>query len=94
MYVYKSDHENEKITKYLPPLPRVVVLQVEETKFTPVVFSTSGGIGGKADKLIRLIAERMSAKRQKRGDSYISVVSLLRRKIRFYLLKTCIIALH
>ena len=80
-----TSHENEKQTEYL-----LRVLHVEAT-FTPAVFSTSGGIGKEADKLIRRMAERMSAKR---GETYSSVVSFLRRRFRFDLLKTCIIALR
>ena len=57
-----TSHENEKRTEYLPR-----VLQVEKATFTPAVFSTSGGIGKEADKLIRRMAERMSAKR---GETY------------------------
>ena len=57
-------HTNEKKTEYLPR-----VLQVEKATFTPAVFSTSGGIGKEADKLIRRMAERMSAKR---GETYSS----------------------
>ena len=78
-------NENEKKTEYLPR-----VLQVEKATFTPAVFSTSGGIGKEADKLIRRMAERMSAKR---GETYSSVVSFLRRRF-IILLKTCIIALR
>ena len=81
-----TSHENEKKTEYLPR-----VLQVEKATFTPAVLSTSGGIGKEADKLIRRMAERMSAKR---GETYSSVVSFLRRRFRFDLLKTCIIALR
>ena len=81
-----TSHENEKKTEYLPR-----VLQVEKATFTPAVFSTSGGIGKEADKLIRRMAECMSAKR---GETYSSVVSFLRRRFRFDLLKTCIIALR
>ena len=81
-----TSHENEKKTEYLPR-----VLQVEKATFTPAVFSTSGGIGKEADKLIRRMAERMSAKR---GETYSSVVSFLRRRFRFDQLKTCIIALR
>ena len=85
-----TSHENEKKTEYLPR-----VLQVDKATFTAAVFSTSGGIGrgggGGADKLIRRLAERMSAKR---GDIYSSVVRFLRRRFRLDLLKKCIIALR
>ena len=45
-------------------------------------------IGREAD---RRMAKRISAKR---GDAYSSVVSFLRRRFRFDLLTTCIIALR
>ena len=66
---------------------------MEKATFTPAVFSTSGVLvtGKEADKLIRRMAERKSAKR---GETYSSVVSFLRRRFRFDLLKTCIIALR
>ena len=78
--------EDEKKQGYLPR-----VLQVEKGAFTPAVFSTSGGMGKEADRLLRLIAERMSIKR---GENYSSVVSFLRRRFRFDLLKTCVIAMR
>ena len=59
--------------------------------FTPAVFSTSGGMGKEADRLLRRMAERMSIKR---GENYSSVVSFLRRRFRFDLLKTCVIAMR
>ena len=57
-------------------------LQVEKGTFTPAVFSTIstfGGMGKEADRLLRLMAER---------------VSFLRRRFRFDLLKTCVIAMR
>ena len=73
-------------------LPRV--LQVEKGTFTPAVFITSGGMGKEADRLLRYIrrmAKRMSIKR---GENYSSVVSFLRRRFRFDLLKTCVIEMR
>ena len=64
--MYKS-HEEEKKQGYLPR-----VLQVEKGTFTPAVFSTSGGMGKEADRLLRRMAERMSIKR---GENYSSVVT-------------------
>ena len=67
--MYKS-HEEEKKQGYLPR-----VLQVEKGTFTPTVFSTSGGMGKEADRLLRRKAERMSIKR---GETYSSVMIFLR----------------
>ena len=84
--MYKS-HEEEKKQGYLPQ-----VLQVEKGTFTrAAVFSTSGGMGKEADRLLRRMAERMSIKR---GENYSSVVIFLRRRFRFDLLKTCVIAMR
>ena len=84
--MYKS-HEEEKKQGYLPR-----VLQVEKGTFTrAAVFSTSGGMEKEADRLLCRMAERMSIKR---GENYSSVVSFLRRRFRFDLLKTCVIAMR
>ena len=83
MYV---SHENQKKAEY-----NSRVIQIEKGTFTPLVFSTSGGMGKEADKFIRRVAERMS---WKRGEKYSSVVSFLRRRYRFDVLKTCIISLR
>ena len=55
------------------------------------IFSTSGGMGKEADRLLRQMAERMSIKR---GENYSSVVSFLRRRFSFDLLNTCVIAMR
>ena len=85
----EKSHEEEKKQGYLPR-----VLQVEKGTFTPAVFSTSGGMGKEADRLLRrmAMAERMSI--IKRGENYSSVVSFLRRRFGFGLLKTCVIAMR
>ena len=53
------------------------------------------GVWGKrlieANRLLRRMAKRMSIKR---GENYSSVVSFLRRRFRFDLLKTCVIAMR
>ena len=84
-FMYKS-HEEEKKQGYLPR-----VLLVEKGTFTPGVFGTSGGMGKEADRLLRRMAERISIKK---GENYSSVVGFLRRRFRFDLLKTCVIAMR
>ena len=83
--MYKS-HEEEKKQGYL-----LRVLQVGKETFARAVFSTSGSMGKEADRLLQRTAERMSIKR---GENYSSVVSFLRRRFRFDLLKTCVIAMR
>ena len=82
-----TSHENEKKTEYLPRVLQVekAMQRLHQQSSAP---QESGGIGKEADKVIRRMAERMSAKR---GETYSSEVSFLRRRFRFDLLKTCII---
>ena len=70
---------------------RVTRIAGGEGTLTPVVLSTSRGMGKEAERLIRQMAERMCIK--KRGN-YSSVVSFLSRRSNFYLLKTCVIAMR
>ena len=83
--MYKK-HEQEKKRAY-----NQRVIQVERGSFTPMVFSTSGGMGPEADKILKHIALKMS---WKRNEQYSNVISFLRRRYRFDLLKTCVIALR
>ena len=84
--MYKN-HEEQKKREYLPR-----VMQVEKASgFIPVVMSTSGGVGREADSLIRRIADKIALKRK---EKYCDVVAFIRRRVRFDLLKTCVISLR
>ena len=83
--MYKS-HTDKKKQGHL-----LRVLQVEKGTFTSAVLSTSGGMGKEADRLLQRMAEQMSIKR---CENYSSVVSFLRRRFCFDLLKTCVIAMR
>ncbi len=67
------------------------VIEVEKGVFTPVVFSTSGGMGNEAKNLFKRIAEKMAAKT---GQRYSETITFIRKRIRFDLLKTTVIALR
>ena len=58
---------------------------------TAAVMSTSGGMGKDMDKLVRQVATKLSVKR---GERYSGTVGFVRRRIRFDLLRTCVIALR
>ena len=79
-------HENLKKIAYNDR-----VLQIEKGVFTPVVFSTAGGMGKEAQSLIQRIAERCA---RKCGQRYSDTISHIRRRLRFDLLRTTIIALR
>ena len=81
-----NSHEEEKKKEYGPR-----VLQVEKATMTAAVMSTSGGLSKECDKLVRQIAMKLSLKR---GERYSDVVGFIRRRLRFDLLRTCVIALR
>ena len=67
------------------------VVNVERGTFTPLVFSTTGGMGCEAATFFKRLAEKMMYRRQQR---YSDIISFIRRRVRFDLLKTCLIALR
>ena len=67
------------------------VIQVEKGVFTPFVFSTSGGMGEEAQKLTKRLAEKYALKSEQK---YSETISFIRKRLRFDLLKTTIIALR
>ena len=79
-------HEMEKKRKY-----NARVINIEKATFTPLVFSTSGGMGPEAMVFYKRIAENIANKTLQR---YCDVVSFIRRRLRFDLLKTCLISLR
>ena len=79
-------HEDEKKREYLPR-----ARDVDMSAMIPAVLSTSGGMGRECDKLVKRIAEKLS---MKRGERYSDTVSFIRRRIRFDLLRTCVISLR
>ena len=79
-------HEREKKNKY-----NARVLQVDKASFTPLVFSTTGGMGGEADRFFKHLAQKIS---NKGGQRYSDVIAFIRRRLRFDLLKTCLISLR
>ena len=86
LYQMYRSHENEKKRKY-----NARVLQVEKASFTPLVFSTTGGMGSEADRFFKHLATKMS---NKSGQRYSDTVAFIRRRLRFDLLKTCLISLR
>jgi hypothetical protein len=83
MYAY---HENSKKREY-----NGRVMQVEKGVFSPLVFSTSGGMGKEAGKVYNRIAQKMA---YTKGQKYHDTISYIRKRLRFDLLKTTIISLR
>jgi hypothetical protein len=79
-------HEEEKKTKYLQR-----IIQVEKANFSPFVMSTTGGIAPEATAFLKKLAQKLSAKL---NQSYPNIMGYLRRKLRFELLKTTLMAVR
>ena len=58
---------------------------------TAAVMRTSGGLSRECDKLVKQIAMKLSLKR---GERYSDLVGLIKRRLRFDLLRTYVIALR
>ena len=81
-----SKHENEKKKFYGER-----VLQVEKGSFTPLVFTTSGGMGPECTKFNKRLAELISLKT---GERYALVMNHIRVRLRFALLRSTLIAVR
>ena len=78
-----TQHEQQKNREY-----NARTLEIEKGMFTLHVFSCSGRASVEATKFIKQLARKLSNKCQER---YSSVVSFLRRSLRFDILRTCVI---
>ena len=83
--MYKR-HESEKKRAYGSR-----VLEVEKGTFTPLVFSTTGGMGEEAAAFNKRLASLLS---EKKGNSYSDTISFIRRRLRFCILKTTLVAIR
>ena len=64
---------------------------MEKSSFTPLVFTTTGGMGPECQTLNKKLAELISIKR---NETYSQVMMHVRTRLRFALLKTTIVALR
>ena len=67
------------------------ILQVEKGTFTPLVFSCTGGMAPEAERFVKELALKISLKR---GEAYSQTVHFIRRRIRFEILRSCVISLR
>ena len=78
-------HEIENKNKYNDR-----ILQVEKATFTPLVISTTGGMGSEQWNQ----PGSSNAQPKKSGQTHSDTVAFIRRRLRFDLLKTCVISLR
>ena len=79
-------HEKEKMRKYASR-----VLTVEKGSFTPLVYTTFGGWGPQATRYHRRLAEKIS---KKRNEDYSKIMSYMRTRVRFSLLRSVLVAVR
>ena len=83
--VYK-EHESEKKRQYNDR-----VINVERGTFTPLIFSTFGGMGKECDAFHKRIAQMFAIKRD---EKYGQVMNYIRTRLSFALLKSILVSLR
>ena len=83
--VYKQN-ENEKKNLY-----NERILNVEKCSFTPLVFTTSGGMGPECQKLNKRLGEKIAMKTK---EQYSIVMKHIRTKLCFALLKSILVGIR
>jgi len=79
-------HENEKKRQYMNR-----VLQVEKGSFTPLVFTTTGGMAPESTRFIKRIAEKLS---QKTKESYSRIMNNIRTRLSFDIMRSVLVAIR
>ena len=79
-------HENEKKRQY-----NERVIQIEKGSFTPIVGTTFGGMGKEADRHHKRIAFLIA---EKKNEDYADVISYVRTRLRFSILKSILTAIR
>ena len=82
-------HENDKKRKY-----NRRIIEIEQGHFTPLILSTSGGMGPECAIFIKLLAKKIAQKKNQDQADVIRVVRVLKTEIRFAVLKATLIAIR
>ena len=83
--IYRQ-HETEKKRQYASR-----VLEVEQATFTPLVFSTTGGMAAECKRYHSRLAELLATKK---GESYATTMSWIRARVSFALLGSALLCLR
>ena len=67
------------------------MLNVERGSFTPIIFTTTGGVGPEAQRHHKRIAQLIALKRK---DEYSSIIQYIRTRLRFNLLRSILVAIR
>ena len=80
------EHENQKKRSYNDR-----IINVERATFTPLVFTTTGGMGPECYRMNKRLAELIS---EKKGGKYSDVMQYIRTRLRFALLRCTLVAIQ
>ena len=80
------EHENQKKRSYNDR-----IINVERATFTPLVFTTTGGMGPECYRMNKRLAELIS---EKKGEKYSDVMQYIRTRLRFALLRCTLVAIR
>ena len=83
--IYRQ-HETEKKRQYASR-----ILEVEQATFTPLVFSTTGGMAVECKRYHSRLAELVATKK---GESYATTMSWIRARVSFALLRSALLCLR
>ena len=64
---------------------------MEHATFTPIVMSTTGGMSSECNIFFKRLSYLLSIKT---GQSYSDTIGYIRKRMRFELLRTCLIAIR
>ena len=81
-----EEHEKEKKKSY-----NQRVVEVEKASFTPLIFTTSGGMAPECTRYHKKVAQLISRKTK---EDYSKVMNHLRTRIRFTILKSTLLAVR
>ena len=79
-------HEDEKKRKYASR-----IIEVENDTFTPLVFTTKGGMSQECQRHHFRLAELISSKKQ---EDYATTIAWIRTKVSFATLRTALVCLR
>jgi len=83
--IYRQ-HENEKKRMYASR-----VLEIEQATFTPLVFTTTGGMADECRRYHSRLAELIA---NKKGEDYATTISWIRAKVSFSILRSALLCLR
>ncbi len=79
-------HEKQKISAY-----QNRVLQVEKASFTPLVYSTNGGMGKQASAFHKRVAQLLS---EKTKETYSDIMNCMRTKLSYAMLRSTLVSVR